>query len=43
MSLQMKSVIRYLKHLKISRSQKEITEEDLRALMLGEAAFARRI
>ena len=35
MNLQMKSEMRHSKHLKIGH-QKEITEEDLRALMLGE-------
>ena len=37
MNLQMKSEMRHSKHLKIGDRKKEITEEDLRALMLGEA------
>ena len=40
MNLQMKSEMRHSKHLKLADRKKEITEEDLRALMLGEAAFA---
>ncbi len=41
MNLQRKNEMQCLKRLKkLADRKKEITEEDLRALMLGEAAFA---